>query len=294
MALSVAIIWGTTFASTKILLEAGLSPASIMLYRFVLAYIGLWLMKPAPVFGQTLKDELVFMLMGITGGTLYFLAENTALGMTLSSNVALIVSTAPLLTIFISRIFLKDVRLNGNLIAGSVVAFFGMCLVVYNGRVILKLSPGGDLLALAAAFSWAFYTILLKLMDGKYSIYAITRQVFFYGIITLLPVFIFSPLTIDPGIIFQPKVLGNLLFLGLAASLMCYAIWNKTVKHLGAIVTSNYIYVVPIVALIFSALVLGEKITPIAILGACLILSGIWISGRKTNVGNGSDLLTKF
>jgi drug/metabolite transporter (DMT)-like permease len=76
-------------------------------------------------------------------------------------------------------------------------------------------------------------------------------------------------------------VIGNLLFLGLFASMLCYILWNKALKHLGAVRTSNYIYFNPVISLITSAIVIHETITPVALLGATFILGGIYWSERK-------------
>lgn len=280
MALSAVVIWGTTFASTKVLLEWGLSPADIMFYRFSLAYVVMWIINPKFIFGKNLKDESIFIMAGVTGGSLYFLTENTALEYTLSSNVALIVGTAPILTVLLSRMLLKTAKLRRSLLFGSIVAIAGLVLVVYNGHFVLQLNPTGDILALSSALSWAFYNIALKLLDGKYSIYVITRKVFFYGVITLLPAFIARPLTVDTSILFRPEVIANLLFLGLAASLLCFFMWNKAVKQLGTIITSSYIYFVPLVALVTSAVLLKEQVTWIAVSGAALILGGVWLADK--------------
>ena len=272
MALAAVVLWGTTFVSTKTLLGHGLTPADIMFYRFLQAYIIMWFFSPHFHWPKNLKDELLFIGAGICGGSLYFLTENSALKLTLASNVALLVGTAPILTVLLSRFLLKTGRLRHNLIIGSLVALFGVACVVYNGSVILQIHPVGDLLSLTAAVTWALYNIFLKKLDGKYDTLYITRKIFFYGVLTLSPVFLIHPLTTDIALLTQPAVLGNLLFLGLVASLFCYVIWNRAVKQLGTIATSNYIYIVPLVTMLSSALILKEQITPMALTGAVLIL----------------------
>ena len=258
MALAAVVLWGTTFVSTKTLLGHGLTPADIMFYRFLQAYIIMWFFSPHFHWPKNLKDELLFIGAGICGGSLYFLTENSALKLTLASNVALLVGTAPILTVLLSRFLLKTGRLRHNLIIGSLVALFGVACVVYNGSVILQIHPVGDLLSLTAAVTWALYNIFLKKLDGKYDTLYITRKIFFYGVLTLSPVFLIRPLTTDIALLTQPAVLGNLLFLGLVASLFCYVIWNRAVKQLGTIATSNYIYIVPLVTMLSSALILKE------------------------------------
>lgn len=162
IAIVTVIIWGTTFVSTKVLINHGLSPAEILLYRFLLAYICIWFIAPRKILARTVKDELLFVAAGLCGGSIYFVAENTALGITLTSNVSLIICTAPILTAFLSFFFNKKERLRPGLIYGSFIAFWGVALVVFNGSFVLKISPWGDLLTLAAALMWAFYCLTSK------------------------------------------------------------------------------------------------------------------------------------
>ena len=89
LALLVVAVWGVTFVSTKVLIAAGLKPAEIFAIRFVLAYVGIWVFclyrnrrsgesQASTLFSSTVADELVFVFLGITGGSFYFLTENTA------------------------------------------------------------------------------------------------------------------------------------------------------------------------------------------------------------------------
>lgn len=282
IAFIIVVFWGTTFISTKILLLKGLTPEDIFFYRFALAYIGIWFLGKNRLFSKTWKDEFIFLLIGIAGGSAYFLTENFAIKITQASNVALIVCVAPLLTAIFSHIFLKNEKLNKNLVAGSLFALCGVGLVVFNGKFILQLNPLGDLLSFLAALSWAFYTILLKQISSKYSITFITRKVFFYGLLTILPCFLIKPLTTNPEIILQPEVYANLLFLGFIASLFCFFFWNIVIKQLGAVQTTNYVYIMPVVTLIASAVFLSETITLYAVLGMIFILIGVYWVEKKT------------
>lgn len=260
---------------------------------FLQAYIIMWLFSPHFHWPKNFKDELLFIGAGICGGSLYFLTENSALKLTLASNVALLVGTAPILTVIFSRLLLKTGRLRHNLIIGSIVALIGVACVVYNGSFILQIHPWGDLLSLTAALTWALYNIILKKLDGKYDTLYITRKLFFYGVLTLTPVFLFQPLTTDITLLTRPIVLGNLLFLGLVASLFCYVIWNRAVKQLGTIATSNYIYIVPLVTLISSALILKEQITSMALTGAFLILGGVYVAENGASIPYFKKLFSK-
>ena len=281
IAIATVAIWGTTFVSTKILIQHGLTPSEIFFYRFVLAYICMGSISRKKLFANRIKDELLLFLAGLCGGTIYFLTENTALGITLASNVSLIVCTSPILTTFLSYLFKRKEPFTRHLLYGSFMALIGVGLVVFNGSFILKINPLGDFLSLTAALMWAFYCLILKQLDSRYSTVFITRKVFFYGIMTTLPVFLFRPLHWDTSLMLQPVVWGNLLFLGIIASMLCFISWNACVKELGAVQSTNYIYIVPLVTLLTSAIIIDEKITVIALSGCFLILCGVYLAERK-------------
>lgn len=284
VALVTVMIWGTTFVSTKVLITSGLTPVDIFFYRFVLAYISIWFISPKKLFSDSIKDECWFAVAGFCGGALYFITENTALELTLVSNVSLIVCISPLLTAFLVILFYRSERVRKTLLAGSVMALFGVALVVFNGQFILKLSPVGDLLTVAAAFSWAFYCLILKRFDLRYPTLFITRKVFFYGVVTLLPFIFIMPLHFDTVILMQLPVITNLLFLSFVASMLCFIMWNMAVKELGAVLATNYIYIVPLVGMATSAIVLGEPINVIMLIGCVLILVGVFLGQyRKKN-----------
>lgn len=274
-------IWGLTFISTKVLIEHGLSPQEIFLLRFLMAYLGIWFISPRKLFADNWKDELWLLWGGVTGGSFYFFTENTALEITLATNVAFIVCTASLLTTILSLLIYKKEKATAGLVGGSLLALVGVALVVYNGHFILKISPLGDFLTLLAAFSWAFYSLIMKKMSGRYRTTFITRKIFFYGILTILPAFILHPWQFSLSGLWQPAVWMNLLFLGVLASLVCFVVWNIILKQLGTVRASNYIYLNPLFTLIGSAVLLDEQFTVMSLMGAMLILGGVYWAGKR-------------
>lgn len=275
LALVTAAVWGSTFVSTKILLANGLSPAQIMVIRFSIAYLLILLLSHRPLFSPKLSDELLMIGAGITGGSLYFLAENSALIYTQASNVAIIIAVTPLLTAIAAHFFSRGERFSRTLATGSVIALAGVVLVVLNGRFVLHLNPKGDMLTIAAAVLWALYSIIIARLQRRYSSLFITRKVFFYGIVTLLPYLFIHEAALDFGLLLRPAVIGNLLFLGLIASFACYWAWNAAIARIGSVNASNYLYLNPVVALITSAIVLDERITVTALIGTALIMLGV-------------------
>lgn len=285
IAILTVIVWGTTFVSTKVLIGYGLSPSEILIYRFLLAYIGIWFVCPKRLFAKSVKDELLFVAAGLCGGSLYFVFENTALQITLASNVSLIICTSPIFTAFLSYLMYRKEKLKASLIFGSLTALLGVGLVVFNGSFILQINPLGDILTILSALSWAFYGIVLRKVNGRYSTLFITRKVFIYGIITMLPFLAFSRSSLHPELLVQPVIIANLLFLGLIASLLCFIAWNTAVKELGIVQTSNYIYFVPLVTLLTSAIVINEHITLVALLGSVFILFGVYVAEKGFRFG---------
>jgi len=281
LAFLIILVWGTTFVSTKVLINSGLSPIDIFVCRFSLAYILIWAISPKKLFANNIKDELLFAALGVTGGSLYFLAENFALSYTNTSNVSLIVCTTPIFTSILLAIFAKDERMNRRQIIGSLLAFLGMALVVLNGHFVLKLSPIGDGLAFLAAWCWAFYSLIMKKLISKYSSKFINRKIFFYGLVTVLPIVALHNTSLNINTLTQPKVFLNLIYLGVIASLLCYILWNVVLRNIGVVSASNYIYLNPVVTVITAALLIDEQITAFALIGMAMILGGLIMAEKR-------------
>ena len=281
MAILTSAIWGTTFISSKLLLQEGLSPAAIMILRFVLAYVLMLPFVKGKWFCKSLKDELLMVLLGISGGSLYFLLENTALVYTQASNVAIIIAATPLLTMLTVNLLDRGKGASKRLYGYSLMSLAGVALVILNGNFVLKLNPIGDLLTFGAVVTWVIYSIIIAKVQERYSSWMITRKIFFYGVVTLLPYFLIEPWDVTWEMMSRPMVWGNIAYLGVLASLGCYMTWNIVIKRLGAVDATNYLYINPIVAMITANLLLGERITPLAIAGTALILVGVYLAERK-------------
>ncbi len=281
LAILTSAIWGTTFISSKLLLQEGLSPAAIMILRFVLAYVLMLPFVRGKWFCKSLKDELLMVLLGISGGSLYFLLENTALVYTQASNVAIIIAATPLLTMLTVNLLDGGKGASKRLYGYSLMSLAGVALVILNGNFVLKLNPIGDLLTFGAVVTWVIYSIIIAKVQERYSSWMITRKIFFYGVVTLLPYFLIEPWDVTWEMMSRPMVWGNIAYLGVLASLGCYMTWNIVIKRLGAVDATNYLYINPIVAMITANLLLGERITPLAIAGTALILVGVYLAERK-------------
>ena len=280
IAVGAVAVWGTTFVNTKVLYNSGLTPSEIFFLRFLIAYVAIWFISPRKLFANSWRDEGLMLLLGITGGSLFFVAENSAVGLTYVNNVSFITSTSPLITVILGIVFVKSIKATWTLITGSLIALLGVGIVIFNGSFILHLNPWGDLLALLTAVCWAVYSILMKAVSSKYSAVFITRKIFFYGLVTVLPMFLIDPWTATFSMLMTPKVVLNLLFLGLIASFLCFALWTVVIARLGVMTASNYQYLNPITTVVASAIFLSEPMTAIAYMGSALILIGVAVSNK--------------
>ena len=300
------VVWGSTFVFTKLLLLAGLSAAQIFTLRFIIAYVLLALYsigrpflcigrartdadspkKSVQVWCGSWRDDLLMMLLGVTGGSLYFLAENEALNYTTATNTSLIVCSCPLVASALIGLFYKSERMSRLQTLGALTAVAGVCVVVLNGHFVLHLSPLGDALALAANLCWAFYSLLMIPVGRKYDSVFITRKVFFYGLVTIIPYYMLVPeetwiFTSSILQFFNFSILLNLLFLGVVASMLCFLAWTWVIKRLGAMVTTNYVYLNPVATIVFAWWILNEQITSYFLLGTVLILLGMYLADKK-------------
>lgn len=275
------LIWGTTFISTKILLD-GFSPIQILFIRFFLGYLALWLACPHLLKFFHWKKEAYFALAGLCGVTLYYLLENIALTYTQAANVGVIISIAPFFTALFDCLFLNGERPSKRFFFGLLLALSGVSLMSFGSGEGLALNPLGDILAVFAAIVWAIYSSLTKKIStfGYHTILS-TRRTFFYGLLFMLPILFTADIHINFSLFMDTKYALNLLFLGFGASALCFVTWGTAIKQLGAVKTSVYIYMVPVITAVTSVVILRETINFPAVCGILLTLAGLFLSASK-------------
>ncbi|HKM06877.1 MAG TPA: DMT family transporter [Sphaerochaeta sp.] len=276
--LTVVLIWATTYISTKILLDA-FTPMQILLVRTLLGFFFLFLCNPRKMVYKQKTDRLVLAGAGLCGMFLYYYLENTALVYSSASNVGLIVATAPFFTLLAVHFLLKEEQLKAQYFVGFVLSMIGIALISYSGQAELALNPLGDFLAILGIVVWAFYTTLTRIVSRRaYPTLLATRTMFFYALLGMVVAnIILGDLPKIPLVIQRPYIF-HFLFLGLIASALCFVLWNFGLKTIGAVKSSFYLYLSPVITIVFSVIILGEVITPTSAIGTALTLSGLLVS----------------
>ncbi len=278
------IVWGTTFISTKVLL-VNFNPYEIIIYRLILAYLILLIICPKFMRITSWKKELLYLAAALSGASFYQVLENLALEKAYASTTSVIIATAPLFTGIFAWIFLKE-KLNWKFFAGFVLAMAGISLVSLQGSEI-GFSLAGTAMAVIAATLWGIYSVVCKKMGSGENIILVTRRVFFYGILTMIPMYFIFDCHFELTLFSSPVNLLNMLYLGIVASGLCFLIWNIALKSIGVVTSGIYVYSIPIVTVIFSAIILKEQVTWRIFAGIALAIAGLLLSADRGGKKNG-------
>lgn len=285
------MIWALTFISTKVLLKDFL-PIEILFIRFLIGFLVLTVVSRRRLSFNGWSKEKYSMIAGLFGVFLYYYLENVALTYTLAMNVGIIGSVSPFMTALISRFVLKQGTIPKIFVLGFICSMIGISLISLSGT--LNVDPIGDGLALIATVCWASYSLIVKKIStfGEGTI-AATQRIFFYGLLFMLPVLFLSIDSFDVSRFAQLGNLSNLLFLGAGASALCFVTWNFSVKTLGAVRATVYIYTIPMLTTIASVTILGETITIKTVFGILLTLTGLILSELPNLLRQRKNIISK-
>ena len=297
LAVPTIFIWGVTFVSTKALL-VDFSALEVLWIRYFMAYAALWALRPRRLRLGSRREELGFALAGLSGVALYQFLENAAIHFTNASNVSILVSICPMMTAAMAQWVFRERAVTRRFVLGFLLAIAGVTLVCMNGVTEFHLNPAGDAMALCAAVCWACYSTLLPRLNGRgYDFLVVTRRIFFWALVFMLPM-------IAAGGVLPDSAMGgslavdfsaaanaarfsrflnwtNLCFLGLFASAGCFVAWNKACMLLGTVRATVGIYLLPVITVVFAYLFLGERLSAMGAFGAVLTLGGVILSERR-------------
>lgn len=268
------ILWGMSFLSIKVTV-AVLSPMGLALTRFIIASVILIvLLKILEPSAKLAKNDILRMaISGIVGITIYFFFENNGVKYTTASTASIIIAAIPALTVISDFIFF-DNRLTPAKIAGVALSFFGVYLIVRNSGQLSFASEyfKGNLFMMGAACAWVVYSLVTRPLAERYSKLAITTYQTLFGTLAILP---FAFLENNKWSLVDGKILMNIVFLGVFCSALGYYIYVSSIDKLGVDVVSLFINFIPVVTVVSSYFILGEKITPAQALGGAIIIFAV-------------------
>jgi drug/metabolite transporter (DMT)-like permease len=287
-ALFAVVVWGVSFIATKVALRQ-VSPVTIIWLRFGMGVIvlGLVVAKRRQLGLPKLKDLGYFALLGFLGVTFHQWLQSNGLVTAQASTTAWIVSTTPVFMALLGWLILKE-SLGWLRVAGIAIAAMGVLIVVSHGNWS-SISAGrfittGDILIMLSAPNWAIFSVLSRrgLQQNPPA-----RMMFF--VMSAGCLFLSLLLLAGPG----TGEIGNLQwdgwlavgFLGIFCSGLAYVFWYDALQEIPAGQLGVFLYLEPLVTVLFAALLLNEAILLSSLLGGFLILSGVWIVQMKTRPG---------
>ncbi len=281
MALTTAF-WGGSFVAGKIALRE-FPPMTLTFFRFLIATAiilpYMWFKDDTRV--PERRDLPLLFGLGILGVSAYFSFQFTSLLYTSAANSSTINALNPL-TSSVIAVYLADERLSVKKVALIFVALSGVILTVTGGdiNVLLNLEFNkGDLIMLLAMFSFSIYGIYSKRATRKYSPLLVTTYIFLFGLIQITPLMLMEN-ALGDVLSFSSEAWASIVFMAICSSVLGYLIQQVTIKKLGVNKTSLFINLVPLFAILFAYLILGDPVTIVNIVSAAIIITAVILNSR--------------
>jgi drug/metabolite transporter (DMT)-like permease len=276
------LIWGGTYVVTK----AGLDEVPPMLFALLRFGVASLVLVPFALWrgGLTIESRRswqTLLLMAVAGVGLYYIGFNLALHYTTASQGALVQSSIPAITAIMAAIWLRE-RLPPRRIVGIGLAVAGVILVVVrsgpNGAARDPLM--GNLLMFGTVLAWGVYTMLAKRVANLDPI-VVVAAISLLGGLLLIPAALVEG---QQGMATRISVAnwGRIVYLGALASAGGYLFYSRALQDLEASQVGTFVNLVPVIGVVSGVVILGDTITPLALLGGALVIGGVWISSLQT------------
>lgn len=281
--LGVVLIWALNFSVAKISLSE-IDPMSFNAIRFLLATIFMWIVvklkgRWVPI---RKEDYISLIILGFAGNFVYQLFFIFGLDHTFSANAAVMLGTMPVWVSVLSHFFYNE-KMTLQKALGVSLAFTGVILILLGKPERITLSSEtfvGDLLTLASALVFAYYTVLSKKLLSYYPPMQLTTITMTIGGMAL--VFTGIPWIINLNFeAISWVAYGGVFYSGIFSIGLAFIIWNFGLKKVGSTYTATFQNLVPVLGLILGFLILNEKLTLIQYFGAAVVIAGIIQTRRK-------------
>ena len=276
-------IWAGNTVITK--MSAGaIFPAEIGIYRWLLAGLLFtpFMLKPVISHWPQIRPNLgrIFIL-GVLGMAVYQSLAYFAASLTTATNMGIILSLMPLMSLAMAIISLGQ-RLTAGALVGALLSFSGVLVVVSAGSLGTLLEHGvnlGDAMMLIATLAYAIYSTLLKKWQLRLPPLVLLYLQVLVAVVVLLPLFVVSD-KVGPTLHNIPLV----LYACLLASMVAPLAWMQAVVRLGPSRTTQFFNLLPLITALIAAVVLHEQLALFHLVGGALTLGGVIVSERWTRV----------
>jgi drug/metabolite transporter (DMT)-like permease len=272
------LFWGVNFTAIKYSLEEML-PLSFNGLRFVIAsFVILVAVRASSIDLRVPRGDMWQLFgFGVLANALYQSLFISGVARTKTGNAALIVSTTPLFTALIGRLRGHE-QFSKRGVAGLLMAFAGIVMIILSGssQVEFGQTMVGDCLLLAATLCWSLYTVGARRLIHAYGSLKATSIMMLSGTSVFMLVCAPSFISQDWRAI-RPLAWGGLVYSSLLAIAIAHFIWNYAVRSIGSTRTAIYSNVTPVVAMIVAWFALGERVTPVQIIGAVITFIGLYL-----------------
>tara|TARA_Y100000996_G_scaffold414861_1_gene407107 strand:- start:226 stop:1086 length:861 start_codon:yes stop_codon:yes gene_type:complete len=230
------------------------------------------------------KNWIVISFMGIITISTFNSVVYFALTYTQVINAVLVLSAIPAVTIVISSIMRVD-KTNIFQLFGLLLSIIGVTAIISNAD-IQKISAlnfnKGDLWMLVCVFTWAIYSTLLKKHKFRFSQFTLIQLMVSVGIIFLIPQFFYEK-SIGLEVNFNKAFFIILFYVVIFPALAAYYCWQKGVEIVGPNRATMFIQLMPLLGAVLAIIIFKEKFELYHFAGASFILTGIYLSNRRTN-----------
>ncbi|MDO4403453.1 MAG: DMT family transporter [Atopobiaceae bacterium] len=274
------LLWSGSLIASKLSYDT-LAPMSLGLIRFALATVAFFVVC---LFARELivpdaKSMAQIALTGILGTTLYFAAENYGVSMLPASTSSLIVGSFPAMTLVLECLIDK-IRPQPLKTIGIVLAFMGVAILAVG-----ESSEGGSNVALGClilmfgGLCWALYNFAMRLVMGRYSALVITAWQTFFGALGFIPFVLVEGIPSEPP---SPAAWASLAYLVLGCTVVGFVLYNWGLEDLEPSTATSLSNLIPVFGLVLSALILGEEISMLQLLGGAIVVVGIVLSTQES------------
>ncbi|MEG1762383.1 MAG: DMT family transporter [Bacteroidales bacterium] len=275
-------LWGISFIWTKMLLEAGYEPITIVFIRLLLATI---FFLPLFIWGKNFQriarsDIKVIALAAFFEPFIYFLGENYGLKLVSPEVASIVIATIPVLTPVFTYIFLKEKFAALNIV-GMLISFIGVALMITNGDFVIEVSLSGVLLLFVAVLSAIGYAITTRKLSLKYSVTTIVFYQTWIGLIYFLPFFLLFSLSNMQSVPLQWNLIFAFVALAALCSILAFLGYIYGIQKLGANKAGMFTNLIPVVTVVLSYFVLESSFTIQKLIGISCVILGLFATQLK-------------